>query len=374
MHGGGGCFSRGKEPWHHLVRDEVSVFVEVGAHYLSVVVRGNASHVVVNCGQNRNRLLGDVHARKDGRGLRDAGQALRQQVRGEVVEVQVNVVLLGPDAAPLAYLHGHGARHDVPGGQVLGRGRVPLHEALPFAVAEDAALAAAALGDEAARAVDAGGVELHELGVLVGEAGPQRHGVAVAGAGVRGGAAEVGSAVAAGGEHGVLGADAVDGAVFHVQRNHAVAVAGVVHEQVHGEVLDEVGGVEGERAPVERVEHGVAGAVSRAGAPVGLAALAVLQALPAEGALVDLAVFRAAERKPELLQLQHSRGRFSAHVMDGVLVAQPVRSLHRVVHVPPPVVLRHVAQRRVDAALRCHGVRSRGEQLRHARGLEPRFR
>jgi hypothetical protein len=49
-----------------------------------------------------------------------------------------------------------------------------------------------------------GGVELHELGVLQGNARAQGHGVSVAGAGVRGGAAEVGAPVAAGGQHGVV--------------------------------------------------------------------------------------------------------------------------------------------------------------------------
>jgi hypothetical protein len=49
-----------------------------------------------------------------------------------------------------------------------------------------------------------GGVELHELGVLQGNARAQGHGVSVAGAGVRRGAAEVGAPVAAGRQHRVV--------------------------------------------------------------------------------------------------------------------------------------------------------------------------
>jgi hypothetical protein len=49
-----------------------------------------------------------------------------------------------------------------------------------------------------------GGVELHELGVLQGDARAQGHGVSVARAGVRRGAAEVGATVAAGGQHRVV--------------------------------------------------------------------------------------------------------------------------------------------------------------------------
>lgn len=39
--------------------------------------------------------LGHIDAREDGGGLTDARQPLRQQLRRQVVEVQVDVVLLG---------------------------------------------------------------------------------------------------------------------------------------------------------------------------------------------------------------------------------------------------------------------------------------
>lgn len=68
--------------------------------------------------------------------------------------MQENVIFTLAHAAALPDLHGHGARHNVSGGQVLGAGGVPLHEALALGVAQDATLASAALGDQAARAVD----------------------------------------------------------------------------------------------------------------------------------------------------------------------------------------------------------------------------
>src|SRR5262249_48192119 len=64
------------------------------------------------------------------------------------------------------------------------------------------------------------------------------------------------------------------------------------------------------------------------------------------------------------------RDTVTAHVFDGVLVAQPVRALDGVVHVPAPVVGAHVAERRRDAALRRHGVAARREHLGDAGGLE----
>lgn len=56
--------------------------------------------------------------------------------------------------------------------------------------------------------------------------------------------------------------------------------------------------------------------------------------------------------------------------MDRILIAQPVAPLHRVVHVPPPVVLVHIPQRSIDPSLGRDSVRAGREQLRYARGVE----
>ena len=156
-----------------------------------------------------------------------------------MIEVQVDVVLVLADAAAFADLDGHRARDHVARGEVLGRRRIALHEALAFGIDEIAAFAARAFGDQAAGAVDAGRMELHELHVLQRQAGAQHHGVAVAGAGMRRGAGEIGAAIAAGREDRHLRAEAVDRAVVELERDHAAAAALVVHDQVDREILDE---------------------------------------------------------------------------------------------------------------------------------------
>src|SRR5947209_8759489 len=85
--------------------------------------------------------------------------------------------------------------------------------------------------------------------------------------------------------------------------------------------------------------------------------------MAAEGPLVYCAVLVAVERHAEVLELVHELGRLAHHEFDRVLVAEPVRALHRVVHVPQPGVLAHVAERRADPALRRHRVRARREYL-----------
>ena len=217
------------------------------------------------------------------------------------------------------------------------------------------------------------GMELHELHVLHAEAGAQRHAAAVAGAGVRRGRGEIRAAVAAGGEHHALGAEQVQRALGHVEREHAAAGALVVHDQVEREVFDEEARVVRQRLLVQRVQDRVAGAVG-GGAGALRGALAVMRGHAAERALVDLAVFGARERHALVLELDDRRDRLAAHVLDRVLVAQPVRALDGVVEVEAPVVLAHVAERGGDAALRRDGVRTGREHLGDARGLQALLR
>jgi hypothetical protein len=131
-----------------------------------------------------------------------------------------------------------------------------------------------------------GRMELHELEILVGQLGPRDHGGAVAGAGVGGGAGEVGAPVAAGREDRILRPEAVQSPVLEAEGDYAPALA-LLHEQVQGEVLHEVVAVVAEGLPVEGVEEGVTRPVGDATAPMGLTALAELQRLAPERALVD---------------------------------------------------------------------------------------
>lgn len=100
----------------------------------------------------------------------------------------------------------------------------------------------------------------------------------------------------------------------------------------------------------------------------------VVQTLATKRPLIDEAGFSPAERHAVLFQFADGPRRLAAHVMDGVLIPEPVGALDRVVHVPPPVVLGHVSQRGVDATLGRDGVRAGGKQLCHDGGVEPGFR
>jgi hypothetical protein len=139
-------------------------------------------------------------------------------------------------------------------------------------------------------------------------------------------AREIRAAVTAGGQHHALRAEQVQGALGHVQRKHAAAGAVLVHDQVEREVLDEELRVVRQRLLVQRVQDRVAGAVG-GGAGALRGALAVVRGHAAERTLVDLAVLGAAERHALVLQLDDRGDRLAAHVLDRVLVAQPVLPL-----------------------------------------------
>jgi hypothetical protein len=59
--------------------------------------------------------------------------------------------------------------------------------------------------------------------------------------------------------------------------------------------------------------------------------------------------------------------------MNRILVAQPVRAFDGIVHVPSPVILVHVSQRSVDAALGCDCMTSRRKEFGYASCVETGF-
>src|SRR5205085_428406 len=125
---------------------------------------------------------------------------------------------------------------------------------------------------------------------------------------------------------------------------------------------------------VERVKHGMAGTVGcRAGALRRRSFAHVLRH-STECALIDLPVRSAAERHSGVLELDDCGRSLAAKVFDRVLVAEPIRSLDGVVHVPGPMVRAHVAEARGNAALRRDSMAARREDLRDAGGLQPLVR
>jgi hypothetical protein len=138
----------------------------------------------------------------------------------------------------------------------------------------------------------------------------------------------------------------VDAAILHAQRDDAaafLAVRAILHDQVDGEIFDEEIRVIFQALLIERVQHCVAGAVGRGAGALHRRAFTHILHVAAERTLVDGAIGVAAERHAGMLQLVDRGRRLAHHIFDRVLIAQPVRPLDGVVHVPGPVIGRVVA-------------------------------
>src|SRR5690606_17008661 len=190
----------------------------------------------------------------------------------------------------------------------------------------------------------------------------ERDGEAVAGAGVGVARRLVGAPVATGGEADDPGVEGVDLAREHLIGHDAADLAVRCPDEIeHLELVGERDLVPGALVG-ERREHRVAGAVGGvAGAAHGR--LAEVARVPAEAALADLALLVAAERDAVVLELDDGARRVLAQHLDRVLVAEVVRALDAVEHVPEPGVLLLVAQRSGDAALGSAGVAAQRVEL-----------
>ena len=130
---------------------------------------------------------------------------------------------------------------------------------------------------------------------------------------------------------------------FHFQRGDADHIPLGIANQIQRHPFDEKIGAGLDVLLVQRMQHGVTGAVrSGAGALNGF--FAMVAGVSTERALVNRAVGVAVEGHAEVFEFINHLGRFTAHELDRVLVTQPVASLDGVVKVKIPVVLVHVGQ------------------------------
>lgn len=96
-------------------------------------------------------------------------------------------------------------------------------------------------------------MELNEFQILQRKTCTGNHSIAVTRAGVCTRAAKVSSSISTGSQDGLVGPEAVEGTVFHVECNDTDTFA-VLHDQVEGKVFDEEVGVMSERLAIEGME------------------------------------------------------------------------------------------------------------------------
>ncbi len=129
----------------------------------------------------------------------------------------------------------------------------------------------------------------------------------------------------------------------------------MIHDQIEDDILDEKLRCMFQGLLIEGVQDRMPCLISR-GAGALCLSLAEMSGHTTEGTLIDTAVFGAREWHAVVFQFDDGRCCFPAHVLDGVLIPEPVGPFDGVVHVPTPVICPHVAQCSADAALSRHGM------------------
>ena len=330
--------------------------------HLSVVIGRDPAHVVMHRRQDGNGRPGDVHSGENVGRLCDPGQAFVDHIRSQVFQVQVEVIPFRANSAPLPDFDGHGAADHVTGSQVLGIGGVTLHEPFTLRIGQVTALAAHPFGNQHTGAVNAGRMELNEFHVLQRQAGAQYHGIAVTGAGMGGGTGEISASIPPRSQDHGVGAKAVQFPLFQVPGQDSPAHTCVVHDQVDGKIFNEKFGIMLQGLLVQGMQDGVTGAVG-SGAGTLRRAFTEVSRHSTERTLINLAVYGTREGYAVMFQFDHCSSGLLAHIFNGILVAQPVRPLDGIVHVPAPVILAHIAQGRAHAPLGRNGVTAGGKDL-----------
>ncbi len=168
----------------------------------------------------------------------------------------------------------------------------------------------------------------------------------------------------------------MDGAVIKTHRHHPDADLLPVtfgHDEIEREIFDKEIRVVLQALLIQSVQHRVAGAVSRSAGALHRRASAHVLHVPAKRALINRSIGVAAERHTGVLKLVHRGRGFARKILDRILIAQPVRPLDGVIHMPRPVIGAVVAQRGSDAALRSDRVATGREHLGNVGGAQAAF-
>ena len=158
-------------------------------------------------------------------------------------------------------------------------------------------------------------------------------------------------------------AEPVNRPVGQIPRNDAAADTVVVHDQIEREELNEELRVKPQRLLIERMKNRVARPIRRCASSMRRRTLAKLGRHAAERALIYLALFRPRKRHAVVLKLHDCRKRLAHHVFNRILIAQPVRPLYGIVHVPAPIIVTHIAECGANPALRSNGMAACREDL-----------
>jgi len=134
----------------------------------------------------------------------------------------------------------------------------------------------------------------------------------------------------------------MNSSVGHIVCHDSYAIFSI-HNQIHGKVLNEEDAVKAKSSTEESVKHRVPCSISDGTTSIGLASSTIVSRLTSEGSLIDLSFICSAEGHTIRLEFQDSFWCLFGHIVNSILVSEPITSLNCVIEVPSPIVLVHVS-------------------------------
>ena len=335
-------------------------------------IRRDPAHLVMNRRYDRNGILNRVDVRKFDCNLANTRQTLHDRLGPEVIKFKQHIIAIRTTSAPFLNLLIHRTGNKITRCKILERRCIPLHKAFAMLVEQNPALAADPFSHQHPGTGHAGRVELPKLHVLEGHASASGHPHAVARVDERIGRCSPDPARAPSGQHRGFGLQHHDLSRLHFEGHHTDNITIGVANKVERHPFDKKLSARADVSLIERMQHRVAGAICR-GASALNGLLTKVGGMPAKWPLINRAIRIPVEWHSKVLEFVDHLRRHPAHELDRVLVAEIIRPLNGVEHMPVPVVLAHIAQRSPNPPLRRDGMRAGWKDFGQDRDVETGF-
>src|SRR5665647_2432206 len=146
-----------------------------------------------------------------------------------------------------------------------------------------------------------------------------------------------------------LCAETMQRSIHKRPRDNTAALA-IHHDEIEHKILDKKFGSDPQSLSIERVEQSMPCSI-RSSARAWHRMFAEIAHVATERPLIDFSVFGAGEGHPRMFQLEDRGDGLPAHVLDRILIAEPIRPFDRIVHMPLPTVFAEIAKTGCNATL-----------------------
>ena len=267
------------------------------------------------------------------------------------------MVFIFTATATFVDFHRHRTGNHVARSQVFHSRRITLHKTFAIRIQQDAALTTYTFGNQYPRTCHAGRMELPELHIFQRNTCTRANTQTVTGIHKGVGRRSVNTACTSGSKQHCFGMENINIACFHFHHSYADYITIFITDQIQRSPLNKKLCIGTNILLIQSMQHCMACTVgNRTSTFYGT--LAVLGSMTAERTLINFTAFHAVERHAHVLQFNYCFRRSTAHKFDRILVAQPVRTFHGIVHMPIPTVFLHITERCGNTALCRYSMRT----------------